>query len=95
MVDKAKEEKASTSDVHVATEIGFKNIDLKDEQKIEDSSYENELVEYVKCLQTQYAYQFPNDYSKTDKFVKEGQYLGFMAQKTVLRRSKSTIHIIM
>lgn len=77
MEDRSKEEKASTNDVHVATEIGFKNIDLKDEQKIEDSSYENELVEYVKCLQTQYAYQFPNDYSKTDKFVKEGQYLGF------------------
>lgn len=72
-----REEKASTSDVHVATEIGFNDIDIKDELKIEDSSYQNELIEYVKCLQTQYAYQFPNDYSKTDKFVKEGQYLGF------------------
>lgn len=34
-------------------------------------------MQSVKCLQTQYAYQFPNDYSKTDKFIKEGQYLGF------------------
>ena len=88
MADKAKEEKASTSDVHVATEIGFKNIDLKDEQKIEDSSYENELVEYVKCLQTQYAYQFPNDYSKTDKFVKEGQYLGFYGSENGFAKVK-------
>lgn len=71
------EEKTSTSDIHVATEIGFNDIDIKDELKIEDSSYQSELIEYVKCLQTQYAYQFPNDYSNTDKFIKEGQYLGF------------------
>ncbi len=66
-----------TSDIHVATEIGFNNIEIDEKLKIEDSTYQNELIEYVKCLQTQYAYQFPNDYSKTDKFVKEGQYLGF------------------
>ena len=71
------EERESTSDVHVATEIGFNDIDIKDELKIEDSAYQKELIQYVKCLQTQYAYQFPNDYSKTDKFIKEGQYLGF------------------
>ena len=71
------EEKATTSDIHVATEIGFNDIEVKDELKIEDSAYQSELIEYVKCLQTQYAYQFPNDYSKTDKFIKEGQYLGF------------------
>lgn len=72
-----KDEKASKSEVHVATEIGFKDIKVKDELKVEDSAYQTELISYVKCLQTQYAYQFPNDYSKTDKFVKEGQYLGF------------------
>ena len=88
LADDAKEKKANASDVHVATEIGFKNIDLKDEQKIEDSSYENELVEYVKCLQTQYAYQFPNDYSKTDKFVKEGQYLGFYGSENGFAKVK-------
>lgn len=70
-------EAENTSDVHVATEIGFNDIEIDEKLKIEDSTYQNELIEYVKCLQTQYAYQFPNDYSKTDKFVKEGQYLGF------------------
>lgn len=70
-------EAENTSDIHVATEIGFNNIEIDEKLKIEDSTYQNELIEYVKCLQTQYAYQFPNDYSKTDKFVKEGQYLGF------------------
>ena len=75
--DRADEETTSNSDIHVATDLGFKDIEVTDEEKIEDSAYEGQLIEYVKCLQTQYAYQFPNDYSKTDKFVKEGQYLGF------------------
>ncbi len=83
-----REEKTSTSDIHVATEIGFNKIDIKDELKIEDSSYQDELIEYVKCLQTQYAYQFPNDYSKTDKFIKEGQYLGFYGSENGFAKVK-------
>nr|WP_072537850.1 M15 family metallopeptidase [Anaerococcus mediterraneensis] len=67
----------STSDVHVATEIGFNDINIADELKIQDSSYSDQLIEYVKCLQTQYAYQFPNDFSRTDKFINEGSFLGF------------------
>ncbi|MCW6678683.1 M15 family metallopeptidase [Anaerococcus sp. NML200574] len=72
-----EDKKTQERDVHVATEIGFKDTDIADELKIEDSSYQDQLIEYVKCMQTQYAYQFPNDYSKTDKFIKEGAYLGF------------------
>lgn len=72
-----KKEDLSTSDIHVATQIGFDNIDIEDRLKVKDTPYTDELIEYVKCLQTQYAYQFPNDYSKTDKFIKEGTYLGF------------------
>ena len=82
------EEKVGTSDVHVATEIGFNDIDIKDELKIEDGAYQQDLIEYVKCLQTQYAYQFPNDYSKTDKFVKEGQYLGFYGSENGFAKVK-------
>ncbi|WP_296114931.1 M15 family metallopeptidase [uncultured Anaerococcus sp.] len=86
--DKEVEENIGSSDIHVATEIGFNEIDLSDELKIEDQAYQNELIEYVKCLQTQYAYQFPNDYSKTDKFIKEGQYLGFYGSENGFAKVK-------
>src|SRR5699024_1159737 len=82
------EEKISTSDIHIATDLGFKDIDLEDELKIEDSSYQDDLIAYIKCMQTQYAYQFPNDYSKTDKFVKEGQYLGFYGSENGFAKVK-------
>ena len=82
------EEKISTSDIHIATDLGFKDIDLEDELKIEDSSYQDDLIAYIKCMQTQYAYQFPNDYSKTDKFVKEDQYLGFYGSENGFAKVK-------
>ena len=40
-------EAENTSDVHVATEIGFNDIEIDEKLKIEDSTYQNELIEYV------------------------------------------------
>ena len=81
-------EKAKSSSIHVATDIGFNDIKIDDNLKIEDSSYSNQLLDYVRCMQTQYAYQFPNDYSKTDKFIKEGSYLGFYGSENGFAKVK-------
>ncbi|WP_130819699.1 M15 family metallopeptidase [Anaerococcus vaginimassiliensis] len=63
--------------VHVATEAGFENLNINEDKKIEDDKYQKSLQRYVRCAKTQYAYQYPNDYSKTEKFIEEGDYLAY------------------
>lgn len=70
------EDKASNK-IHVATQIGFADTDVDNKLKLSDDSYEDSLKDYVKCLKTQYAYQYPNDYSKTEKTINEGDYIPY------------------
>ena len=74
--------------VHVATQIGFQDVEIDKELAIEDDQYTDELVEYVYCVQTQYAYQYPNDYSKTEKFIKEGSYLPYFGSENGFSKVK-------
>ena len=63
--------------VHVATDVGFKNTEIDKADALEDDKYTDQLKEYVLCAQTQYAYQFPNDYSKTEKYIEKGSYVPY------------------
>lgn len=79
-VDKKEEEVEKTPYrdlVHVASKAGFEDLNIDENKKIEDDKYQKNLIKYVRCARTQYAYQYPNDYSKTEKFVKDGDYLPY------------------
>ncbi|MCI5972025.1 MAG: M15 family metallopeptidase [Anaerococcus sp.] len=76
-IEEEKEVKINGDKIHIATQAGFKDIAIDEDKKIADDKYEDNLVEYVRCAKTQYAYQYPNDYSKTEKFIKEGDYVAY------------------
>ncbi len=66
-----------TDKIHVATNAGFSEANVDEKLAITDDGYADELKEYVYCVQTHYAYQYPNDYSQTEKYVVEGKYLPY------------------
>lgn len=68
-------EEAPDTKVHVATQIGFDDTNLDEKLQVPDDKYQEKLQEYLYCVKTQYAYQYPNDFSKTEKFIKEGSYV--------------------
>lgn len=70
-------EEPTNEKVHVATQIGFADLDIAEDLVLEDDSYSDSLKDFVKCVKTQYAYQYPNDYSKTEKFIKEGSFIPY------------------
>lgn len=76
-LEEEKEANINGDKIHIATQAGFKDIAIDEDKKIADDKYEDNLVEYVRCAKTQYAYQYPNDYSKTEKFIKEGDYVAY------------------
>lgn len=76
-IEEEKEVKINGDKIHIATQAGFNDIAIDEDKKIADDKYEDNLVEYVRCAKTQYAYQYPNDYSKTEKFIKEGDYVAY------------------
>lgn len=76
-IEEEKEVKINGDKIHIATQAGFKDIAIDEDKKIADDKYEDNLVEFVRCAKTQYAYQYPNDYSKTEKFIKEGDYVAY------------------
>ncbi|WP_297281333.1 M15 family metallopeptidase [uncultured Anaerococcus sp.] len=73
-----EEVKEDTNDkIHVATDKGFSQASVDKKHSLEDDKYQDTLVSYVLCQQTQYAYQYPNDYSKTEKYIKKGSYVPY------------------
>ena len=68
-------DKPTNTKVHVATQIGFNDTQVEDKLKVNDDKYSEKLEEYLLCVKTQYAYQYPNDFSKTEKFIKDGEYV--------------------
>lgn len=83
-----KEEKINGDKIHIATQAGFNDIEIEEDKKITDDKYEDSLVEYVRCAKTQYAYQYPNDYSKTEKFIKEGDYVAYYGSENGFSKIK-------
>ena len=73
--EETKEDK--NDKIHVATDKGFSQVSVDKKHALEDDKYQDTLVSYVLCQQTQYAYQYPNDYSKTEKYIKKGSYVPY------------------
>ena len=73
--EETKEDK--NDKIHVATDKGFSQASVDKKHALEDDKYQDTLVSYVLCQQTQYAYQYPNDYSKTEKYIKKGSYVPY------------------
>lgn len=76
-MEEEKEVKINGDKIHIATQAGFNDIVIEENRKIVDDKYQDDLVEFVKCAKTQYAYKYPNDYSKTEKFIEKGDYLAY------------------
>ncbi|MDU5534677.1 MAG: M15 family metallopeptidase [Anaerococcus sp.] len=74
--------------IYVATDFGFTDADIDKSQALEDDKYSDELKEYVLCAQTQYAYQFPNDYSKTEKYIEKGKYVPYFGTENGFSKVK-------
>ena len=74
--------------IHVATDLGFTDADIDKKKALEDDEYEDHLKEYVYCVQTQYAYQYPNDYSKTEKYIEKGTYLPYFGTENGFSKIK-------
>lgn len=74
--------------VHVATDVGFKEADIDKSKALEDDKYSEDLKGYVICAQTQYAYQFPNDYSKTEKYIEKGTYVPYFGTENGFSKVK-------
>ena len=73
-----KETKEETNDkIHVATKAGFDSANIDKSHAIKDDKYQDKLISYVLCAQTQYAYQYPNDFSKTEKYITKGSYIPY------------------
>ena len=87
-MEEEKEVKINGDKIHIATQAGFNDIEIEEDKKITDDKYEDSLVEYVRCAKTQYAYQYPNDYSKTEKFIKEGDYVAYYGSENGFSKIK-------
>lgn len=83
-----KEKKINGDKIHIATQAGFNDIAIDEDKKITDDKYEDSLVEFVRCAKTQYAYQYPNDYSKTEKFIKKGDYVAYYGSENGFSKIK-------
>ena len=82
------DESPTNDKVHVATQIGFTDAVVDEKLAVENDKYSNELMEYVLCVQTQYAYQYPNDYSKTEKFIEAGSYVPYFGTENGFSKVK-------
>ncbi|WP_394023798.1 D-alanyl-D-alanine carboxypeptidase family protein [Anaerococcus martiniensis] len=78
----------TSNKIHVATDVGFKDAGVDESHALKDDKYSDNLQEYVLCVQTQYAYQFPNDYSKTEKFIEEGSYVPYFGTENGFSKVK-------
>ncbi|MDO5047190.1 MAG: M15 family metallopeptidase [Anaerococcus sp.] len=72
----------------VASRIGFEDVEIPEGRALEDDGFKDYLQGYIICLKTQYAYQYPNDYSKTEKYIKEGDYLPYYGSENGFSKIK-------
>lgn len=84
--EEIKEETAGAT--QVATAIGFEDIVLKDDQKLNDDGYSDIMKSYVKSLKSQYCYQEPSDYSKTSVSIGSNQYIEYYGTENSFSKIK-------
>lgn len=84
--EEKKEEK--TGAIQVATAIGFEDLKIKDDQKLDNDGYSDVMKSYVKSLKSQYCYQEPSDYSKTSVSIGNDQYIEYYGTENSFSKIK-------
>lgn len=84
--DEAKEEKLEKK--QKATPLGFEDVEVKDELKIENDGYSDYMKYYVKALTSQYCYQEPRDFTKTDLTINKGDYIEYYGSQNSFSKIK-------
>ena len=72
----------------VATPIGFENVVISDEEKIDNYGYSDVMKSYVKSLKSQYCYQEPSDFTKTEVSINKNQYVEYYGTENSFSKIK-------
>lgn len=86
--NKGVEVKEEIKKNQIATAFGFENVSVKDGLRIENDGYDSTLKSYVKVLTTQYCYQEPSDFSKTDQVINKGDYIEYYGTENSFSKIK-------
>ncbi|MDY3006064.1 M15 family metallopeptidase [Anaerococcus porci] len=81
-------EKKKETKTQIATPLGFEKVEVKDGLKIENDGYENVQKSFVRALNTQYCYQKPEDFTKTDQVIEEGDYVAYYGTENSFSKIK-------
>lgn len=84
--DEIKEEKFEKK--QKATPLGFEDVEVEDELKIENDGYSDYMKYYVKALTSQYCYQEPRDFTKTDFRINKGDYIEYYGSQNSFSKIK-------
>lgn len=87
-INKEEKEKVNPLKIQVATPIGFESLKVDDGQKLEDDGYSDEMKAYVKSLKSQYCYQEPSDFTKTDQYIEKNQYIEYYGTENSFSKVK-------
>lgn len=72
----------------VATPVGFENVVISDEEKIDNDGYSDVMKSYVKSLKSQYCYQEPSDFTKTEVSINKNQYVEYYGTENSFSKIK-------
>ena len=81
-------EELKNAKTQVATPIGFENVVISDGEKIDDDGYSDTMKSYVKSLKSQYCYQEPSDFTKTDVSINNNQYIEYFGTENSFSKIK-------
>lgn len=81
-------EELKSAKTQVATPIGFENVVISDGEKIDDDGYSDTMKSYVKSLKSQYCYQEPSDFTKTDVSINNNQYIEYFGTENSFSKIK-------
>ena len=86
----AKEENKEIKAIktQVATPIGFESVVITDGEKIDNDGYSDTMKSYVKSLKSQYCYQEPSDFTKTDVSINKNQYVEYYGTENSFSKIK-------
>ncbi len=92
----AQSNKSKNAKTQVATPIGFEDVVISDGEKIDDDGYSDTMKSYVKSLKSQYCYQEPSDFTKTDVSINNNQYIEYFGNRKILsQKLKLMMNFIM
>lgn len=72
----------------VATPIGFESVVITDGEKVDNDGYSDVMKSYVKSLTSQYCYQEPRDFTKTDVTIDKNQYVEYYGTENSFSKIK-------